>query len=148
MASVPSNGPGRGRLPDRFRLLPGLRRRAWGGFRGLSLLVLLPAAFLAAAAIELAGCNKRETPQGDPLVAKGKVVYATRCIACHSMNPSKDGTLGPAIKDASLELLKARVIHGTYPPGYTPKRATRIMVKLPLTEADVEAIHAFLSHTP
>ena len=79
---------------------------------------------------------------------KGKVAYASRCTSCHHMDPSKDGTLGPAIKDASLELLKARVIHGTYPPGYTPKRATKIMVKLPLTEADVEAIHAFLSKQP
>jgi len=144
--SVPSNGPDRGRLPHRLR--PGRPGLFGGGLRGLGLLALLPAAFLAAAAIELSGCNRRETPQGDPLVAKGKVVYATRCIACHSMNPSRDGTLGPAIKDASLELLKARVIHGTYPPGYTPKRATKIMLKLPLTEADVEAIHAFLSHTP
>lgn len=116
-------------------------------FRGLGLLALLPAAVLAAAAVELSGCNRKET-SGNPQAAKGKVLFASHCIACHNMNPSLDGTLGPAVKGSSLDLLKARVIHGTYPPGYTPKRATKIMVRLPLTEADVEAIHAFLSAAP
>lgn len=123
---------------------PSLRPRR---FRALGLLALLPAAFLAAAAVELSGCNRKEA-SGDPKVAKGKVLFASHCIACHNMNPSLEGTLGPAVKGSSLELLKARVLHGTYPPGYTPKRATKIMVKLPLTEGDVEAIHAFLVAAP
>jgi len=67
------------------------------------------------------------------------------CSACHSRNPALDGALGPSVKGATLDLLKARVIHGTYPPGYTPKRNTKVMTKLPLTEQDVEAIHAFLN---
>jgi mono/diheme cytochrome c family protein len=141
LSPAPSHGPRRGRTS---------RRRLPGGLRVLAqwaLVALLPGAFLLAAALELSGCDRKEAP-GDPQVAKGKVVYASRCIACHNMNPSRDGTLGPALKGSSLELLKARVLHGTYPPGYTPKRDTKIMVKLPLTEADVEAIHAFLSAAP
>jgi mono/diheme cytochrome c family protein len=113
-------------------------------WRGLALLGLLPSAFLAAIALEtLSACNRKETPS-DPLVAKGQANYAAHCTACHNRNPAQEGTLGPAVTGSSLELLKARVIHGTYPAGYTPKRETQIMQRLPLTEEDVEAIHAFL----
>lgn len=142
----PDGGPG----PRRFTYRDRGRDRPRSRLRGLlqtAFLTLLPAAFLAAAALELSGCNKREAT-GDPRIAKGKVLYSFRCGSCHNVNPAKDGTLGPAVNDASLELLKARIIHGTYPPGYTPKRDTKIMVRLPLTEEEVETIHAFLSHTP
>jgi hypothetical protein len=37
------------------------------------------------------------------------------------------------------------VLRGEYPPGYTPKRDTKIMVKLPLMEEDVAKIHKFLN---
>ncbi|HLP41935.1 MAG TPA: cytochrome c [Fibrobacteria bacterium] len=117
-------------------------------FRGLGPAVL-PAAFLLlvfAAVLELlSACNKSERAPRDPLVATGQAAYSLRCGSCHHPDPARDGSLGPAIKGASLELLKARVLHGTYPEGYTPKRSTKIMRKLPLTEADVEAIHAFLN---
>jgi mono/diheme cytochrome c family protein len=110
----------------------------------MGLLGLLPAAFLLASAAELlSACDRKEAPS-DPRVAKGLAVYASNCTACHNRNPALEGTLGPAVAGSSLDLLKARVIHGTYPPGYTPKRETRIMQKLPLTEGDVEAIHAYL----
>lgn len=115
-------------------------------WRGSRFLLLAGLVFLCAAAAELlSACNRKEGTGADPAVAKGKVLYAASCIACHNMDPSREGTLGPAVKGAGLDLLKARVIHGTYPPGYTPKRDTKLMQKLPLTEADVEAIHAFLS---
>lgn len=113
-------------------------------WRGLGLLALLPAAFLAAGALELlSACNRKDTPS-DPLAAKGMAVYSAHCIACHNRNPALDGALGPPVEGSSLELLEARVIHGTYPPGYTPKRETKVMQKLPLTRGDVEALHAYL----
>jgi mono/diheme cytochrome c family protein len=101
---------------------------------------------LTAVFLELwTACGKKDAAGGDPQVTKGRGLYAAHCIACHNSNPSVDGTLGPAIKGSSLDLLKARVIHGNYPPGYTPKRATKLMVKLPLTDEDVEAVYAFLN---
>jgi hypothetical protein len=36
-------------------------------------------------------------------------------------------------------------LRGEYPPGYTPKRPSKIMIKLPLMEEDVEKVHAFLN---
>jgi hypothetical protein len=56
-----------------------------------------------------------------------------------------DGAVGPAIKGSALELVQARVLRGEYPAGYAPKRSTHIMQRLPLTEENVEAIHAFLN---
>lgn len=105
------------------------------------------ALFLAAAAIQLwTACNKSESAANtDPKVRDGRAVYISYCISCHSINPSADGALGPAVKGSSLDLLQARVLRGEYPPGYTPKRPSKIMQKLPLTEANVEVLHAFLN---
>ncbi|HAO99906.1 MAG TPA: hypothetical protein DCQ83_07665 [Fibrobacteres bacterium] len=69
----------------------------------------------------------------------------THCIACHSVNPAVDGSVGPALKGSALELIEARVMRAEYPPGYTPKRSTHIMPRLPLETDDVKALHAFLN---
>ncbi|MDB5047924.1 MAG: hypothetical protein JWO30_995 [Fibrobacteres bacterium] len=103
------------------------------------------AAALCAACLECwTACNKKDA-NADPKVQMGRGLYLSNCIACHNANPALDGSLGPAIKGSGLDLVKARVLHGEYPPGYTPKRATKIMVKLPLTEANVEDIQAYLA---
>ncbi len=126
--------------------MPDAAARRPGRFRGLSL-ALVPAALLAAAAATelLSACNRKDSAPADPVLAKGKALYFTHCIACHNANPAVDGTLGPAVKGSGLDLLEARVLEGTYPPGYTPKRDTKIMRKLPLTKEDVAKLHAFLS---
>jgi mono/diheme cytochrome c family protein len=77
--------------------------------------------------------------------ASGQSIYMLHCTACHNPNPALDGSLGPALKGSALELLEARVLRGEYPPGYIPKRATHIMTQLPLTEEEVDSIHAFLN---
>jgi mono/diheme cytochrome c family protein len=105
--------------------------------------------FLSACILQLlTACNKKESvPKNaqDETINRGKMLYLSNCMACHNSNPNLDGTLGPAIKGSSLELLQARVLRGEYPPGYTPKRPTQIMVKLPLTEANVQDLHAYLN---
>jgi mono/diheme cytochrome c family protein len=107
---------------------------------------LLAALALAAVVAEFwSACNRKESAAVDPTVAHGRALYMSHCIACHNPDPSQDGTLGPAIKGSNAELVKARVLRGEYPAGYTPKRATHIMVKLPLEEADVAAVAAYLN---
>jgi mono/diheme cytochrome c family protein len=106
----------------------------------------LAGAFAVACVVQLmTACDKKPAAGGDPEVAAGRAIYMSHCIACHSTDPSRDGSLGPAIKGSALELVQARVLRGEYPPGYTPKRTTKIMVRLPLTEEDVARVHKFLN---
>lgn len=86
---------------------------------------------------------EKEMTQAE-LVAQGRKVYQSNCTACHNMNPSNKGSLGPAVAGSSEELVEARVVHGNYPPGYTPKADTRLMVALPYLAKDVKAITAYL----
>lgn len=78
------------------------------------------------------------------LVAQGQKVYKSNCTACHNMDPNKKGSLGPAIAGSSEALVEARVVHGTYPPGYTPKSDSRLMVAMPYLAKDVKALAAYL----
>jgi mono/diheme cytochrome c family protein len=82
---------------------------------------------------------------GDPLVARGKVVYETHCTACHARDPNLDGPVGPANAGASLELLQAKVLRNEYPQGYTPKRDTQAMIVLPHLEPELPALAAYLA---
>ena len=87
------------------------------------------------------GCKPAgETSQ----VEKGKLVYAANCTACHNADPTKDGTIGPAIAGSSLELVRARVMKAEYPPGYTPKRDSHLMPAQPFLSADVPDLAAYL----
>ena len=81
----------------------------------------------------------------EDLAPRGRQVYLSSCIACHNADPAKDGALGPAVSDASLELLEARVLRGAYPDGYVPKRNTAVMVAMPFLEKQIPAIAAYLA---
>jgi len=95
----------------------------------------------------MASCDKSEKANSasSQESKRGKVVYMANCIACHNMNPLKDGSLGPATAGSSLELLQLRVVEGTYPNGYTPKRNTNLMQPFPQLVSDIPALHAFLA---
>ncbi len=134
-----ASNPSKGALPGRLFF----SRRA--AARLLAARVLA-AAFVAACVLQLmTACGKKQSAGGDPEVEAGRGLYLAHCIACHNVNPALDGSLGPSLKGSALELVQARVMRGEYPPGYTPKRTTKIMVKLPLTEEDVGKIHKFLN---
>lgn len=79
------------------------------------------------------------------LAARGRSVYMAQCIACHNANPSRDGGLGPAVANSSFELLEARILHATYPVGYTPKRASKTMPAMPHLKNELAALHAYLN---
>jgi len=88
------------------------------------------------------------TPEPKPeenLVAKGKAIYRRNCISCHNINPKLVGSVGPDLYGSSLDLLRSKVIYGTYPKGYKPKRNTKIMPKFPSLEPNIEAIKEFLN---
>jgi mono/diheme cytochrome c family protein len=81
----------------------------------------------------------------EALVAKGRAVYMSNCTACHNRDPNKKGSLGPELVGTPLEVFKIKVVTGNqYPEGYTPKRKTKAMKKLPQLEKDIPAIHAWI----
>ena len=79
------------------------------------------------------------------LASRGERIYNVNCIACHHRDPTQDGGLGPPVAGSSRELLEARVMRGEYPPGYTPKADTRLMIALPHLEPELDALAAFLA---
>jgi mono/diheme cytochrome c family protein len=77
-------------------------------------------------------------------VELGRRAYVANCIACHNTDPTKDGTIGPAIAGSSSALVEARVMRAEYPPGYTPKRSSSLMPAQPFLKKDVPDLAAYL----
>jgi mono/diheme cytochrome c family protein len=100
-------------------------------------------------ALLLGGCEKKSdapvktAANGNP--NRGRAIYLSNCAACHHNDPSRDGTIGPAIKGASSALIEARVMKAAYPPGYTPKRNTAIMPAQSYLEPSIPDLAAFLN---
>ena len=93
------------------------------------------------ATLALAGC---EQAQLSPSAERGRQIYLSQCVSCHGPDPAQAGPIGPQIKGASKELLEAKVVSGTYPAGYTPKRPTTIMLPLPALASDIPALADYL----
>jgi mono/diheme cytochrome c family protein len=101
---------------------------------------------LAAALAVALGCSAGEETELSPLAQQGRDVYQNVCVACHNGDPNLDGAIGPANAGASRELLEAKVLHGTYPPGYTPKRPdSHAMPPLPYLKDQIPALAAYLA---
>ena len=98
-----------------------------------------PLALAAMAALALTGCGQEKL---SPEAERGRPVYLSQCTACHAADPSQPGPVGPEIKGASRELLEAKILRGTYPPGYKPKRPTTVMPPQPQVAGDIAALAA------
>ncbi len=98
---------------------------------------------LLAATLALLACG----PGSDDPAARGRLVYSANCIACHHVDPSLEGPLGPAIVGSSRELIEARLVRGSYPEGYTPKRDSALMQPLPYLAEEVDALAAYLDQS-
>lgn len=100
------------------------------------------------AVLLLSACEaKQQTPVppgGEPDPVRGEKIYVANCTECHHTDPAETGTLGPAVKGASEELLRARIMEGIYPPGYTPKRDSEAMDPLPELEPFIPDLAAYL----
>lgn len=94
--------------------------------------------------------NDSKTPEAQLQAKKerGRIVYQANCIACHHSDPKKPGSLGPDVFGSSKELLEARILEGTYPSGYSPKRGTHMMPPLKQLKNEIEALHTFLNSNP
>ena len=99
--------------------------------------------------IVLFSCQKESSQENanalSPLASRGKGIYLANCIACHNPDPKIDGSIGPAVAFSSLEVLTAKILTRTYPPGYTSKRSSAIMPDFPQLKEDIPALHAYLN---
>jgi len=113
-----------------------MRAHARRGTRTLSLVALAGAL----------ACSAGGESEFSPLAQQGRDVYQNVCVACHNGDPNRDGAIGPANAGASRELLEAKVLHGEYPPGYTPKRpGSHAMPPLPYLKDQIPALAAYLA---
>ena len=96
---------------------------------------------LLALAVALGGCSEGGL---SPAAERGRQTYLANCVACHNTDPSQPGPVGPPLKGSSRELLEAKVISGTYPPGYTPKRLTKVMVPIPAVAPEIASLAEYL----
>jgi mono/diheme cytochrome c family protein len=97
---------------------------------------------LLALTATLAACSDQGTLS--PEAERGRQVYLAQCSACHSTDPARDGPLGPALKGSSRELLEARLLRGTYPAGYKPKRPSAVMQPMPQVAGSLDDLGAYL----
>ncbi len=84
-----------------------------------------------------------ETAKG-PNADRGRRIYLVNCLACHNRDPDKNGPTGPGIKGSSEALLRARILHRRYPPGYVPKRKSNAMPAFKYLEKAIPDLAAFL----
>ena len=108
---------------------------------GLTLAVCLALALTSGCGDK--GEDSKAVKGPDP--ARGRRLYIATCILCHNADPSKPGSQGPAIKGASFELVEAKVLRKTYPPGYKPQRTTKAMPTYPQLRKRIPDIAAFLA---
>ena len=95
-----------------------------------------------AAALGLAACG--DSARLEPLAERGRQVYLAQCAQCHAIDPAQAGALGPPVKGASKALLEAKILRGEYPPGYAPKRSTRVMPPMAALGPDLDPLAAYL----
>jgi mono/diheme cytochrome c family protein len=103
------------------------------------------ASFVCAVLIGLAIASACTKPRQLSAADRGEVIYRTNCISCHNRDPNLPGPIGPAIAGASRALLDARVLRGTYPPGYVPRSKTHTMRALPWLDGHVDDLTAYLA---
>ena len=94
-----------------------------------------------ALAFALGGCSESGL---SPSAERGRQVYQSQCIACHNPDPAQAGPVGPPVKGSSRELLETKVLKGTYPPGYQPKRPTAVMQPMPQMADNIPPLSEYL----
>jgi mono/diheme cytochrome c family protein len=112
------------------------------------LVMKLTFAILLILGLNLSACSKDADQSAEDAKdsdwQRGRAVFVANCVACHNNDPSKDGPIGPAVKGSSKELIEARVLSTSYPPGYKPKRPTKVMPQFPFLKDDIPFLAAYL----
>jgi mono/diheme cytochrome c family protein len=94
-------------------------------------------------AVMAVGCSGQGSGLS-PEAERGRQVYVAQCTSCHSPDPAQNGPLGPAVRGSPRDLLEARLLRGTYPSGYTPKRPSAVMQPMPHLAGNLDDLAAYL----
>ena len=76
---------------------------------------------------------------------EGKKIYTSKCMSCHSKDPSVSGYLGPDIADSNMPLLIMKTQYKKYPKGYKPKRITYVMPRITLKDKEPMNLYEYIS---
>ncbi len=95
-------------------------------------------------AVALGGCSDPPSGSTNPAAERGRQIYLAQCVSCHGPDPASAGPIGPPIKGTPPEVIESKVVRGTYPPGYKPKRPTAAMPPIAALAPDVPALVEFL----
>jgi mono/diheme cytochrome c family protein len=87
----------------------------------------------------LLSCN---TPHNS--ISVGRTLYLQNCVKCHNANPNHAGSIGPDLVSTPRDVLKSKVVNGTYPENYEPKRKSKIMPKFPKLVNSIESLHLYI----
>lgn len=74
-----------------------------------------------------------------------KSLYLNKCAKCHNVNPTKYGSIGPDIAGSSKELLTLKTQKKQYPVNYKPKRKSRIMPLIKLSETELDSLYKYIN---
>jgi mono/diheme cytochrome c family protein len=99
------------------------------------------AALVVATLVLAGGCAQEKL---SPEAERGRQIYQAQCIACHNPDPAQAGAVGPPVMGSSEELLRTKIVSGTYPAGYTPKRPTALMQPMPQLTSEIPNLAAYL----
>ena len=78
-------------------------------------------------------------------IEKGRTVYFANCVSCHNRNPKKPGSIGPELYGVPIYVLTQKIISGTYPENYRPKKHSKIMPLMPHLNNKITNLHAFIN---
>jgi mono/diheme cytochrome c family protein len=100
---------------------------------------------IAVLTLAVNACSKEsEHSSHSPDWERGRAIYVANCVACHNSDPSRDGPIGPALKGSLRDLIESRVLRTEYPPGYKPKRNTKVMPTFPFLKNEIPYLAAYL----
>lgn len=71
-------------------------------------------------------------------------MYERNCTKCHNPDPSKAGPIGPELVSTPEKAFKQKVVHGTYPKNYKPKRQSNMMPKFAFLDIQVNSLYWYV----
>ncbi len=98
-------------------------------------------ALIGALALALAACGKEAAP---PAVSPGELKFATVCTGCHGRHAQGMGVF-PRLAGRPAEYIKDKLRHYRAGLKYGEMSDTMLPFARPLTDAEIDAIAAYIS---